>query len=820
MNIPLSWLREAAQIDDTTPNFIEKMTNSGNAVEGVAYLGKEVSKVVVGKIVSLERHPDADKLWVTQTDVGTGVLQIVTGADNLAVGDYIPVAIHGSTLVNGLKIKKSKMRGLDSNGMLCSISELGYTVADYPEASDNGIYVFPNFDVEKYPLGSDAKIPMELDEEVVDFDVLSNRPDTNCVMGMAREAAAVYNKEFNLPKITLKEVGNGNINDIVSVEIKDSEKCPRYIARVVKNVKVAPSPQWLRRRLSTSGIRPINNIVDITNYVMLEYGQPLHAFDINAVTKKDGKYNIIVRTAKEGETFTTLDGVDRKLNENNLLITDGTKPIGIAGVMGGENSMITGDTVDILFESANFFASNIRQTSRGLGMRTDASARYEKGQDPNQALISVNRAMELIEFLNCGEVVPGLVDVYPNPVAEKTLEFKPEQINKIMGVSSGVLSTTEIISYLNRVGIGVKIAEKIEAIIPSYRADMTTVADLAEEVTRLFGYNNIPSNYTQTTQGEGALPGAGKTLRRRQSEKIKNIMTSLGYYEAITFPFESPKVFDKLLIPSDDPVCDAIKLKNPLGEDLSIMRSLTIDSMMLCISRNTRGNRDGASLFEVGYVYSKNEDGELPNETPFLTFAATGNGASFLSMKGDIESLISCITNRPQVYRAYEKPFLHPGRTAQVAVKVDKNPRAEPLIVGYFGEVHPTVAKNYDVNGRVQIAVFDMNVLHQIAEAYKFKFEESYIFPPVLFDISLKVAESTPVADIEAAIREKGGQLLTEVNLFDVYTGSQVGDGFKSVSYSLCFRNRDRNLEFEEVKKPIDSILENLKNKLGAEIRS
>ena len=830
MNIPLSWLREAANIKEDTAEFLAKMTDSGNAVEGVAQLGYDITNVLVGRITSLERHPDADKLWVTQTDVGlpnSETLQIVTGADNLKVGDYIPVAVHGSTLANGLKIKKSKMRGLDSNGMLCSIDELGYTAADYPEAPENGIYVFPNFDVQKYPLGSDARIPMQLCEEVVDFDVLSNRPDTNCVIGMAREAAAVFDKPFKLPEITLKERGEGNTADYVTVEIKDTTRCPRFTTRVVKNVKVGPSPQWLRRRISTAGLRPINNIVDITNYVMLEYGQPLHAFDISTVAIKDGKHGIVVRTAEKGEEFTTLDGTKRVLSETMLLVADHEKAIGIAGVMGGENSMIQEGTTTILFESANFDAANIRQTARSLGMRTDASSRFEKGQDPNQPIISVNRAMELVELLECGEVVPGVVDAYPNPELawQRKIPYDPNRINALLGTS---LSADEIIKYLSRVGIDTheRVSQnEYEAEIPTFRMDITGAADLAEEVARFYGFNNIPSRYVQAIDGEAAIPGAGKTLHRHRQDKIKKAMTALGYYEAVTSPFESPKVFDKLNIPAD---CESrnmhlIRLKNPLGEDFSIMRSNhKIGGMLECISRNYNNGNESATLFEIVKTYlSKADPDAMPVEAPHLVIAAYGPDVDFLSFKGDVEELLVTLTDKPQVYHPNPHlPHMHPGRAADFGIKTNPNPRDTTYtVVGTLGEIHPTVAKNYEIGTRVYVAELNIDALHDIADGYTFKLAKPYIYPPLDRDLAFKVREEIPAAELEAAIREKGGQILAEVKLFDVYQGPQVGEGFKSVAYSLRFRDHNRTLTVEDVSKPIAAILQNLEAKHGAEIR-
>jgi len=835
MNIPISWLKEAANINDATPTLLEKMTAAGNAVESLEKLGEDISGVVVGKVTSLERHPDADKLWVTQTDIGTEVLQIITGADNLKVGDLVPVAIHGSTLANGLKIKKGKMRGLDSNGMLCSIDELGYTTADYPEASAEGIYVFPK----THELGADVKPIMQLCEEVADFDILSNRPDTNSVMGLAREAAAVYGQTFSLPIINVKESATGHVSDLVTVEIADTARCPRYIARVVQNVKIAPSPQWLRRRLTTSGIRPINNIVDITNYVMLEYGQPLHAFDITTVAKKDGKHGIVVRTANPGETLKTLDEEERKLTDTTLLIADHEKAIGIAGVMGGENSKILDGTTTILFESANFDSANIRQTSRALGMRTDASARYEKGQDPNQAEISVNRAMELVEMLACGDVVPGMVDVYPTKREERTITFKPCGICALLGVSTDALGVAQICEYLSRLGIATKDCDTyMEATIPTFRADITCEADLAEEVARFYGLNNIPSRYAQVLSGSLPENEAGKNPRRRRQDKLKIAATSLGYNEALTYPFESPKVFDKLNIPQDHALRNAVTLKNPLGEDFSIMRTVPVGGLLESIARNYNKGNENVALFEVARVfasvgggvpdapYTRTDEACGTSRTPsstekdWLVLISYGKDVDYLAAKGDAETIISTITNRPCVFAPEtETSFMHPGRTATVGVKTSPNPRDEATFAGIVGELHPSVAKNYDIGARVQIAMLSMDALHNIAEAYKFKFTNPPVFPALTRDFAFKVAESVPAADIEAAIREKGGQLLADVTLFDVYQGAQVGEGFKSMAYSLKFRAKDKTLAVPDVQKSLDAIVANLQAKFGAEIR-
>ena len=634
MNIPISWLQALTPITDTTKDFAEKITNVGLAVEGITNPDAEITGIVIGKITSLEKHPDADRLWVTQTDIGTETLQIVTGADNLKIGDCIPVAINGSTLANGLKIKKSKMRGLESNGMLVSVEELGYTREDYPEAPENGIYVFDT----QHPLGADAKPYLGLNDEVIEFDILSNRPDTNAVIGVAREAAALYNQPFAPPEITVKEEAQGQASDYVTVEIENPDLCPRYIARIITDVKIGPSPKWMRRRLIMAGLRPINNIVDITNYVMLEYGQPLHAFDITAVAKKDGKHGVVVRTATAGEELTTLDGVERQLSATTLLIADHEKPIGIAGIMGGENSRITEDTKMILFESANFDSANIRLSARQLGMRTDASGRYEKGLDPNLALICVSRAMELVEELGCGKVVPGMADAYPSPRTPQTFTFAPCKINNLLGLTQEELPTSEIRAYLHRVGI--ETTGDNTATIPTYRADITAEADLAEEVGRFYGLNRIPSRYVQIVDSNQAGKSASYGPSRQLVNSVRQAVAALGYYEAKTFPFESTKIFDKLLLPEGHEARNPMVIKNPLGEDMGIMRTLTINGLLESLSRNFNNSNESAYLFEVARTYHANEDPQsLPREPLFLTIAAYAPDMDFLSLKGDIEEL-------------------------------------------------------------------------------------------------------------------------------------------------------------------------------------
>jgi len=857
----MSWLKEAAKAETfesyykDNADLLNGLTNIGIEVEGLIKAGEEITNVVVGKIVSLERHPDADRLWVTQTDIGTETLQIVTGADNLKVGDYIPVAVNGATLVNGLKIKKSKMRGLESNGMLCSIGELGLTIADFPEATEEGIYVF----TKEHPLGADVLPIMGLREDIADISILSNRPDTNSIMGLAREVCAVYSNftsKFILPTITLKETGTGNTSDYVSVEIKDTTRCRRFTTRVVQNVKIAPSPQWMRRRLAHAGIRPINNIVDITNYVMLEYGQPLHAFDIRGVAQADGKHAIVIRTASQDEKFTTLDGVERILQDTALLVADTEKAIGIAGVMGGENSKINDDTTTIIFESANFAPSSIRETARNLGIRTDASARFEKGQDPNQTIISINRAMELIELLECGNVVPSVVDVYPEHCQTKpqTITFKPSEISTLLGIdilcsaraaqihyksnpsseydptvlsleNDSYLGITDvqlcdILNYFD-IAITKQNDGSYQAQIPTFRADITCMADLAEEIARRYGLNNIKSRYQQTLDGQHASFGAGKAPRRHREDNIKLTLAALGYNEALTYPFDSPKTFEKLLLPPDNVHrALAVPIKNPLSDDFSILRSIPLGGLLESLARNYNKGNESATLFELAHIYGNAPNGEH-REIPYLAVAAYGADMDFLSLKGDIEELFSSITNRPLVFEPLDviPSYMHPGRVAGIQVRTSQNPRDDMISVGELGELHPMACKNYDIGTRVYVALLIMEQVHQVAEAYKFKYVAPSIFPSLKRDLAFKVKVETPASSIEAAIREKGGQLLSDVKLFDVYQGEQVGEGFKSVAYSLRFRANDRSLTEDDILKPIKAILDNLEKKLDAQIR-
>ncbi len=799
MNLPISWLKEYVDLDCTTQEFMDEITLSGSKVESLTVMGKDIDGIITGKVLEIEKHPDADKLVVTQIDVGNGEpLQIVTGAPNLKVGDIVPVAMINSNVYHGselVKIKKGKLRGVESNGMLCSIEELGFTRHDYPEAPEYGIYVF----TEEVPLGADVKELLQINDEVVEFEITSNRPDCFSITGLARETAATFRKPFKFPEIKVEEKGEGNAANMISVEIRNPELCPRYIARAVKNVKIGPSPLWMRHRLTAAGVRPINNIVDITNYVMLEIGQPMHAFDIDCI--KDRK--IIVRNANEGEKIVTLDGQERNLDPSMLVIADTEKAVAVAGVMGGENSKITEGAEAILFESANFNGPNVRITAKKLGLRTDASAKYEKGLDPNLSIIAVNRAVQLVEMLGCGEVCPGMVDCYPNVRTERTLEYSPESINKLLGTN---LSSDEMIELFKLIEVK---ADGSKAVIPTFRPDLEAEADLAEEIARFYGYDKIESTLASGT------PTVGKKSYSQQIEdKIKNTMVAAGLCEAMNYSFESPKVFDKLSIPADSPLRNTVKISNPLGEDFSIMRTLTLNGMLTSLATNFKRHRsEDAGLFEIGKVYLPKALPltELPEELPKLTIGMFGAKVDFYTIKGIVEQLLSVLGIESGDFSANTSlPYMHPGRTADVAINGTN--------IGFVGQLHPATADAYGIGTEVYVAVLDIAELTKASD-FDHIYKPLPKFPAVERDIAMLVKDSVPVKDIENAIRAKGGNFLESIKLFDVYKGKQIEEGFKSVAFSLFFRAPDKTLTDEEISSPMKKILAELEEKLGAKLR-
>ena len=800
MNIPMSWLKEHVTIDVPIRQFMEDMTMTGTTAESFTTLGADIDKVVVGRIESIEKHPNADKLLITKVDIGNPVLlQIVTGALNLQVGDYVPVAVHGATLAGGLVIKKGKLRGEVSEGMLCSIDELGYTRQDYPEAPEDGIYVFE----QPQPLGADVRPILALVEDVVEFELYSNRSDCQSLLGIAREVAATYGKTFTPPVVNVKEEasGEGIASDFIEVEIQNPELCPRYAARVVKNVRIGPSPQWMRHRLTAAGMRPINNIVDITNYVMLEYGQPLHAFDIDDIAER----KIIVRNAAAGEKFTTLDGIDRTLDETMLVIADPAKAVAIAGIMGGENSKVTGVASAVLFESANFDGTNIRLSSKKLGMRTDASAKFEKGLDPNLPLVAVNRAMELVEELCCGQVVPGVVDNYPRPRNSWTVAYKPENINRLLGTD---ISAIDMEGILSQIGIE---ANHGEALIPTFRPDITEEADITEEVARFFGYDNIPVIKSQRN-----ITGGSKNAYQRGEDMVKRTMAALGYCEALTPSFESPKVFDKLGV--SDELREAVTILNPLGEDFSILRTTPLHGMLQSLSTNFNRRNETARLFELAKVYlprHKKNAGTLPEEPIYLAIGAYSRDKDmdFFSLKGDVEALLDTlgidgmnITFEP----TSDIPQMHPGRTAVV--------KLAGCNIGYIGELHPNMAESYEIGTRVYIAVLNLVTLIASMDT-----TVVYVplpkYPSISRDIALQVKADITAAAIEKAVKEKTGPLLADLTLFDIYQGKQIEEGYKSMAYTLSFRASDRTLTDEEVAVPMGAVLKHLQEALGIQLR-
>lgn len=797
MLVPMSWIKDYVDIDCDIIEFTDAMTMSGSKVEGYEELGKEITKVVVGKILKIEGHPDADKLIVTQVEVGKKeIIQIVTGADNVSEGDYVPIALVGSTLPGGINIKKGKLRGIPSNGMMCSIEELGFSKEDYPNAPEHGIFIFEK----QYDLGKDVKEIFGLNDKVVEYEITSNRPDCQGILGIAREAAITFNKEFKYPSITVKEAGE-DVNDFIKVEIEDEELCPRYTARVVKNIKIAPSPLWMKKRLIAAGINPINNIVDITNYVMMEFGQPMHAFDLSKIAQN----KIVVKRASDNETFVTLDGEERKLDSSVLMICDGEKEIAVAGVMGGENSKVEDDVKTILFESANFKGSSVRITAKKLGLRTDASGKFEKGLDPNNCLDAINRACQLIEELEAGEVVSGIVDEYPTVLESKKVEYNKDSINALLGTD---IEEDFMVSIFEKVGCIVDTENKIVS-APTHRPDLEREADLAEEVARFYGYDNIP-----VTIANGSATIGAKTYEQKIEDITKEVMEAYGLSEAMTYTFESPKVFDKLAIAKDDKLRETITIKNPLGEDFSIMRTISVNGILNSLSNNFNKRNDEACIYELGKIYLPYELPleNLPDERLQLTMGLYGKGVDFYSTKGIVEALLEQLglLNEVSYEVSNEKNWLHPGRQAKILVKGKE--------IGVIGEVHPTVTDNYEIDTKAYLVVIDMPNLIKNSTLDR-SFMPLPKYPAMTRDIAMLVKDEIMVAQIEEVIKKYGGRNLVEVTLFDVYKGEQIEKGYKSVAYSITFRSPDKTLKEKEVNKSMTKILSALEKELDAQLR-
>lgn len=810
MNTSLNWIKAMVPgLDDVTDQeFRDAMTLSGTKVEGFEAFDKNLDKIVVGEILSVERHPDADKLVVCQVNVGTETVQIVTGAPNIEVGSKgtkVPVVLDGGRVAgghdggalpeDGIKIKKGKLRGIESCGMMCSIEELGSSKEFYPNAPEGGIYILGD-DAE---VGSDAVHYLGLDDTVFEYEITNNRVDCYSVLGIAREAAATFRKPFNPPVVT--ETGNSeNVNDMISVDVQATDLCTRYTARVVKNIKLAPSPEWMQRRLASAGIRPINNIVDITNYVMEEYGQPMHAYDLNTVA--GGK--IIVRKAADGEKFTTLDGQERTLDSDMLMICDADKAIGIAGIMGGENSMITDDVTTMLFEAATFDGTNIRKSTKRLGLRTDASGKFEKGLDPENALAAMNRACQLIEELGAGEVVGGAVDVYPVKKERKRITFEPDRINALLGTD---VSVEDMMSYFKMLEIEYDEVAN-ELIIPTFRQDLLRTADIAEEVARFFGYANIP-----TTLPHGATTMGKISFKQRIEEEAGEIAQFCGFSQAMTYSFESPKVFDKLKIAVDSALRKTVVISNPLGEDFSIMRTLPLNGMLTSLATNYNRRNKNVKLYEIATIYipAENPAEELPTEKNEFVLGSFGEG-DFYTMKGVVEEFLERIgmRNKPSYDPEAGKTYLHPGRQANVIYG--------DTVIGYLGEVHPDVADNYGIGDRAYIAVLDLPVITEMA-SFDRKYQGIAKFPAVTRDFSMVMPKEVLVGAVEKVIEKRGGKILEHYSLFDIYEGSQIKEGFKSVAYTLSFRAKDRTLEDKDIQPVMDKILKDLSD-MGIELRS
>ena len=805
MNTTISWIKAyVPELSCTDQEYCDAMTMSGTKVESFEALDKNLEKIVVGQIEKIEKHPDADKLIVCQVNVGTETVQIVTGAPNVKEGDKVPVVLDGGKVAgghdggplpeDGITIKAGKLRGVPSCGMMCSIEELGSSREMYPEAPENGIYIFD----EDAVVGTDAIDALGLRDTVFEYEITNNRIDCFSILGIAREAAVTLRKPFVPPVVEVHENAE-NVNDYIKVDVKDPDLCPRYCARVCTNIKIAPSPKWMQRRLAASGIRPINNLVDITNYVMEEYGQPMHAYDLDTIAGRQ----IIVRRAKDGDEFQTLDGQVRKLDSEVLMICDAEKEVGIAGIMGGENSKITDDVKTVLFEAACFNGTNIRKSAKRIGLRTDASGKFEKGLDPNNSVDAINRACQLIQELGCGEVVGGIVDVCA-PLKERVrIPFEPERINALLGTQ---IPEAEMLDYFGRLEFEYDEAKK-ELIIPSFRQDIEGFADVAEEVARFYGYDKIP-----TTLPNGEATTGKLSFKLRIEEKARDIAEYCGFSQGMCYSFESPKVFDRLLLDKEDKLREAVTIANPLGEDFSIMRTISLNGILTSLGTNYNRRNKAVKLYELGNVYLPHSVPvtELPEERMQFTLGFYGDG-DFYTMKGVIEEFLESIgMNGKKEYDPNAgKKFLHPGRQANISYG--------GKVIGYLGEVHPEVLDNYDIGTKAYVAVLDMPEIIPFA-TFDRKYEGIAKYPAVTRDISMVVPREILVGQIEAVIAQRGGKILESYSLFDIYEGSQIQAGFKSVAYTLTFRAKDRTLEDADVSAAMKKILNGLQG-LGIELR-
>ncbi|MCD7730801.1 MAG: phenylalanine--tRNA ligase subunit beta [Oscillospiraceae bacterium] len=801
MDLSMKWLSDYIDVSDLSiKEFCSGMTISGSKVERYETEGSEISKVVVGKLLSVVPHGNSDHLVVCLVDVGgEEPLQIVTGAPNVKAGDLVPVAMDGSTLPGGIKIKKGKLRGVESNGMLCSLGELGLTTHDFPYAIADGIFILQDEDgCAPLKPGMDFKEAIGYNDTSVEFEITSNRPDCMSVIGLAREAHATFDKPYTVKKPEFKGI-DGDISSMLKVDILNRELCPRYIAGVVKNVKIGMSPRWMRERLRASGVRPINNFVDITNYVMLEYGHPMHAFDIRYISGNE----INIRNAKDGEKITTLDGIERTLTEKMLVIADAEKPVAVAGVMGGEYSGIMEDTVDVVFEAACFDGASVRTTAKTLGMRTDASSRFEKGLDPQNAYPAIMRAFELVEELGCGEVVKTIIDADYSDKAPKGVEFNPEWINNFLGTD---ISEEEMVSCLEKLDFEVKDGM---AYAPSVRVDIECKSDIAEEVARIYGYNKIPGTIIR------GVAEAQLTPKQRFERKISDAAVALGCYEIATYSFISPKYFDKIRLPENSPLRKTVTITNPLGEDTSVMRTTILPSMCEVLARNYNNRNAEARLFELGNEYIPNGD-VLPDEPVRLAIGMYGGNADFFELKGIIEELLDAVRVGECDYTACtssedypEATAFHPGRCAVISKDGAK--------IGIMGELHPETLENYGIGVKAYAAKLCIPEMMSIAEDEKV-YKALPKFPATTRDIAIVCDDSLPAAELERAIKGAVGSILEKVTLFDVYKGKQIGEGKKSIAYSISMRSHEGTLTDEQADSAMKKALKALE-KLGAELR-
>ena len=799
MLLSRKWLNEFVPVDVDDRTFAEDMTLSGSKVEITEIEGEEISNVVVGRVVEIKRHENSDHMWICQVDVGEEApIQIVTGAQNVSQGDLVPVAKHNSTLPGGVKITKGKLRGEKSNGMLCSYKELGMTDNDWPYSVVDGIFLLnsdPDLKAKDLKPGDDIRTAIGLDDHVVEFEITPNRPDCLSVIGLAREAAVTYGKTMTKHEPVVKGGGVGNLTELLDVETPATDLCPRYTARMVRNVKIGPSPKWMRDRLRASGVRPINNIVDITNYVMLEYGQPMHAFDYRYVN--GGK--IVVRRAEDGETLTTLDGNVRQLNSSMLVIADEHRAVGLAGIMGGENSEIVEDTVDVVFESANFNGTSIRRTALALGMRTEASAKFEKGLDILNTLPAVNRACELVEMLGAGEVLDGTIDILNFVPQPKQLKLRADKINALLGTD---IDAAEMCRILQELGFGV---DGDIITVPSWRGDVEHYSDLAEEVARFYGYNQIP-----TTAMTGVTTRGGYSPEQMLERSLGTVCRSLGYDEIITYSFISPTYYDKIRLPEDSPLRKSMKIMNPLGEDTSIMRTTVMPSMLEILTRNYNYRNKEAHLYELGRTYFEREDG-MADEPKHLSLGVYGPEESFFTLKGAVETILDSIRAEDVTYVAEKSdPSYHPGRCAKVYVNGQE--------VGTLGQIHPLVAANYGVDAELYYADLKFDALFASRGADP-EYQPLPKFPAVTRDIAVLVDKAVTVGAMESSIQAAAKGLLKDVTLFDIYEGAKLPTGKKSVAFNLVLRADDRSLTAQEADDEVNLVLERLKKDFDAMLR-